>query len=221
MSSDHPDTVKLLIDFMYNSNYIVASAPEKDSKPRANLEKKTLPVVGSMPVFKPFEAKPKKKSSEKSTPVAFWASQPTSTESGRTENGPLVTHARVYTLACKYFMTPLKYQAILKFKRCVANGGLQPEDFAAAIMIAYGTTPGKSDMQMRDCVFECITSHLSDILSEEITRAAIDQVGGLSMQLLVKERLDLYYQELTEPCFWSDDDRDLSYDCDSSSSDEE
>jgi hypothetical protein len=87
-------------------------------------------------------------------------------------------HVEVFTLACEHFVTPLKYEAITKFKARISGGGIQPEDFAAAIKIAYGTTPGKRDMQMRECIFECITSHLSDVLSEDVTRAAIDQVEG-------------------------------------------
>jgi hypothetical protein len=60
--------------------------------------------------------------------------------------------------------------------------------------------PGKSNEQMRDCIFQCITSCLPDSLSKEIKHAAVDQVRGLSMQLLVKEKLDLYFQNATELC---------------------
>jgi hypothetical protein len=202
LCSDHPDAVKLLIDFMYHCNYSIDAAQTID-EPRTNNENKEPPIVDHLSPPKTLDSKQKKKGDESATPSAFWASQPKNTDSCNITDGPLATHVRVFALACKYFVTPLKNEAITKFKARISRG---------AIKIAYGTTPGKRDMQMRDCVFECITSHLSDVLSEEITRAAIDQVEGLTMQLLVKEKLRLYVQEFTEPCFWVDDDKSLLQD---------
>jgi hypothetical protein len=205
-----------MIDFIYTATYSI-SGVKPSGKPQTPSLKESSPPGDSKQWFKPFEKKPKKKSGERS----LWASNPDDTTPSRDNCGPLATHARVFTLACKYFVTPLKYEAILNFKARMFRRGIQPENFAAAIRIAYGTTPGKRDRQMRDCIFGCIVSHLPEMVSEDVTRAAIDKVPGLSMQLLVKEKLDLYFQELTEPRFWSDDDESLSRGDDSSTNDEE
>jgi hypothetical protein len=171
-SSDHPDAVKLLVDYMYNLNFSTSPPDMKDEPEAASTD-----ASDGKQWFKPFEKKSTKKGGQQSSPSALWATQPAITTTPSSKDGPLATHARVFILACKYFVIPLKYQATLKFKACVAKGGLQPVDFAAAMKIAYGTAPSKRDMQMRDCVFECMASRLQ----EEIKETSFGQMQQLKV----------------------------------------
>ncbi|KAF1821437.1 uncharacterized protein K489DRAFT_381429 [Dissoconium aciculare CBS 342.82] len=154
---DEPHSVKLMIDYMYMSDYSIDNSFIPTGRDPMSTKHRYLPSVSQSPVST--EQKQKVTHSKSPIPPSVWITSYSSTEEVEyvksfldNRQGPLTTHVRVHSLACKYFITPLKYATVQKFKELVKRGYLHPEDFASAITPAYNTAPGKRDGRMGDCV---------------------------------------------------------------------
>ena len=103
----------------------------------------------------------------------------------RLETGHLSTHARLYAMASKYDIPPLKTLATNKLSS-EARQEWDSGDFARAIVVAFGST-SDTDRGLRDTITSVILEHASAMSSDELIAAAISSIEGLAFELFKQQ----------------------------------
>ncbi|KAK5005799.1 hypothetical protein LTR28_007268 [Elasticomyces elasticus] len=200
-TADDPEAVRLMIHYFYHLDYLgdkngnstreappVPTDPESSSdtdieynrcagKKKSKKAKKCVksyarwPAKSDCGVIEVYDAKPK------SSPES-----PSSDMSATNNGGDLVMHAKLYSLADKYGVSGLKALSRAKFKASIHDNWNGPE-LASATLVAY-TSTADEDTDLRRVVADNLMSHLSTVLRKPEVACAIDEVGGLALDLL-------------------------------------
>ncbi|KAF1821358.1 uncharacterized protein K489DRAFT_410845 [Dissoconium aciculare CBS 342.82] len=175
-SADHPDMVSPMIGFVYFADYALVEPNDKLSRHaepehdwQSHVSRKESPEIKRILA--------EEVSQQEWIGVKFYLAA---------ENH-LTTHARVYALACEYFVSALRSATLTKFIQCVKDTAINVEGLAMAIKIAHCTAAGERNSGLRDCIFDYLSTHSSVLLDSVAIRDAINAVDGLTMQLLIKQ----------------------------------
>jgi hypothetical protein len=103
---------------------------------------------------------------------------------GRSYEGPLSTHVRLFGIACKYDIPALRDQAIAAYKAFITLKTIDGADLAKAVLIAFATG-SDVECQMRDCVFNTLILHVKSQGYRHDLTAAIEKSDGLALRLII------------------------------------
>ncbi|KAK3117978.1 hypothetical protein LTR53_000130 [Teratosphaeriaceae sp. CCFEE 6253] len=172
---DDPGAIKLMVHYFYHLDYEVDS-----TAPAAVLLPSGLSggvLEGSVPGNNPFLGSSKKSkkgySAFEPPPVPQAAPMP--------NGGNMVTHARVFAVATKYFTPALQELASNKFAAAARNNW-DHHTFAEAARIAYSTTPDVV-RALRDTVSQVIHGHKT-LLDKTSVEAVVSSNPDLHFELL-------------------------------------
>jgi hypothetical protein len=165
-SSDHPNAVKLLLDFIYLGDYM-PSGPQID-------------VAQAVAI----KASPQRKKKSHHQQAASTAGDKLADDNAEVdEPGPLEMHTRIYSLASKYDLPKLRTTAVTKYNEVVQSRSFSSEDLATAITIAYNTG-SKRESEMRKAVLASVVKNLKLTATEGCIRNAITCEKDLAVDIM-------------------------------------
>ena len=140
-------------------------------------------------VIEVHDSPPPKKKARVSAPVKRTrATNPLpSPEQVAAPTGPkvyLIEHAKVFAMAVKYYVNPLRDLATEKF-RVEAEQHWDHEDLAQAIQLIY-TSTADDITQLRSMAVEVLAHHRSDLLKKPEIATLLHSINGLAYELLVR-----------------------------------
>ncbi|KAF1821440.1 uncharacterized protein K489DRAFT_381432 [Dissoconium aciculare CBS 342.82] len=124
-----------------------------------------------------------KESAQGIQPKIGEAPMPTISHTRATEHD-FSSHARLFSIACKYDIPCLRDQAVAAYNASIIfTKVVLDTDLAKAILIAFGTG-SDAECQMRDCVFNTLVSRVRSAMKSNIVVAAIEKSDGVALRLV-------------------------------------
>ena len=202
---DHPEAIKVMIDFMYFDNHELAvplNAQIGLPQPLGNLDD----LAGEderregRRVFK----RAKKDDARNAKEHIFLKSNGRQMEENEgpvndaltTSNvqsdspwrgGFLAKHSLMYVLGLKYDFRRLQTAALSKFE-ATAKVKWTNENLTSVLPIVFGSRP-ESDEGLRKSLMNVILNNLPDLLGDPVFEKAIEGIDGLTLELLKKQTL--------------------------------
>ncbi|OAL38196.1 hypothetical protein AYO20_02648 [Fonsecaea nubica] len=159
LKEDDPATVKRMVSYMYTFDY----EDEKNQSLKSDDRSSVSPEEGEEAV---------EITSVKSDIV-----------SDHNENQPaLVSSVRVYAIADKYGIPPLKELARQRFCDWAETNWLH-EDFCSIAQEIFSSTP-HNDRGLRDVVVQIVAMHANDLIQKDEFRSLVEEVGDLGLGIL-------------------------------------
>lgn len=164
---DDPEIVKLMIAYFYHLDYLhdkkavieVHDSPPPKKKVRLSVLAKSTRATNPLPSPEPVAAP--------AGPKVY-----------------LIEHAKVFAMAVKYHVDPLRDLATHKF-RAEAEQHWDHEDLAQAIQLIYTSTADEIT-QLRSIAVEVLVHHRSDLLKKPEIATLLQSITGLAYDLLMR-----------------------------------
>ena len=111
----------------------------------------------------------------------------------------LMANTRVYAIADKYDIGPLKWSASAKFRNVRCCDAWKCENFSNVVLDVFDTTP-ENDLGLRNIVSHYCARHIDDVLASKSWNEFLKVNGaiGLSIFKVVRERGVAKCKELEE-----------------------
>jgi len=168
LQEDDPDTVERMISYMYTLDYEDEEYGHSESTVSGtNSNDETAETMDD----------------EHQTPPETVAGTQEDSTSTRGENQPtLFSSVRVYALADKYDIPPLKELARQRFCNW-AEDNWACEDFSAIAREVFESTP-KDDRGLRDVIIQLVANHADIFIQKDGLRQLIEDIGDLGLGVL-------------------------------------
>jgi hypothetical protein len=168
LQEDDPDAVEHMISYMYTFDYKDEEYGDSES---------TVPSTGSN------DGTAETMDDERQIPPEAVADAQEDSASTRGEDHPAhFSSVRVYALADKYDISPLKELARQKFCNWAENNWAC-EDFSAVAREVFESTP-KDDRGLRDIIIQLVAKHADIFIQKDGLRQLIEDIGDLGLGVL-------------------------------------